>query len=643
MKILSFLFEIALFTALAFAEQGKTKITYTPEVVSLTTESFKENLENAPQVMVKFFSPSCPHCKVLEPVYQDVAKAVREKNVRVVVAEMDCSKNMDVCMDQGITKYPTIKFYKKGNFRAEFNGNRTVEEITNFTVEKSRGLIQLIHKKEVGEFIDKYKNERRHLIIGYFNRLGDEDYKLYERVAEKFGDEFVFGAAGDEEAAREAGGVIVPGVVMYKSYDEATPRKFTLTEDYLINFINDHKVPMVQELTPENLEMYMEKKIPLAIYYYKTDAQYKKHYQDLFEISQLYRDRLYFVASKQENGLLFDKNRFNKVPNFGIYDMNHPDFFYTFTPGKRMNQHNLVQFGEAYFRKEIIPQIIDEPEPVRKYENNVVVLDTNNYDDIVLDEDKDVAVLYYSQTCQYCQKLFPIWEHLGKRYLYQRQNITIAKFDAVNLKIPKSSPWTKLEYYPTIALYPAIDKVKLDAEAKAQNATIEQYHKGYILYPQEKVRDIKDIAEFIYKVTTHQSRIYMNISEIKQFDVYMDDEISSSEEEDSSDDEDLDADTAVERARKRKAAEERRKERLRRKEEAKRKKESKAVKETNNKEKGTKANTTLPPKDLPGQNKPLSSSNTMPAKAVPKEKSKSTKVVPEEKEKAKEKAKKDEL
>eukprot|EP00833_Pecoramyces_ruminatium_P018357 jgi/Orpsp1_1/1192389/evm.model.d7180000092860.1 len=132
MKYYTLFLEVVLFFALVFAEQKK--ITYTSEVVALDKSNFDETIANAPQVIVKFYSPNCPHCKALAPIYDEVAKYVRKQNVRVVVANIDCSANGEVCDSQKITKYPTLKFYKDGQFKKEFNKKRTVEDISEFVI-----------------------------------------------------------------------------------------------------------------------------------------------------------------------------------------------------------------------------------------------------------------------------------------------------------------------------------------------------------------------------------------------------------------------------------------------------------------------------------------------------------------------------
>jgi len=43
----------------------------------------------------------------------------------------------------------------------------------------------------------------------------------------------------------------------------------------------------------------------------------------------------------------------------------------------------------------------------------------------------------------------------------------------------------------------------MQEQAKAQNATIESYSKGVVVYSQDAVRGVQEIANFIYRTTTY--------------------------------------------------------------------------------------------------------------------------------------------
>jgi len=66
---------------------------------------------------------------------------------------------------------------------------------------------------------------------------------------------------------------------------------------------------------------------------------------------------------------------------------------------------------------------------VAKAPSDVNVLDTTNFDSIVLDEKKHVLVEFYAPWCGHCKKLAPTWEKLASIYKNE-ENVVIANVDA---------------------------------------------------------------------------------------------------------------------------------------------------------------------------------------------------------------------
>jgi len=48
-------------------------------------------------------------------------------------------------------------------------------------------------------------------------------------------------------------------------------------------------------------------------------------------------------------------------------------------------------------------------------------------------------------------------------------------------------------------MYQAVDKEAMLEEARQQNATIESYNRGIVVYSQDAVRGVKEIANFIFR------------------------------------------------------------------------------------------------------------------------------------------------
>lgn len=58
--------------------------------------------------MVEFFAPWCGHCQALVPEYEKAAAAL--KGV-ITVAAVDADAHKQVASEQGVSGFPTIKFY----------------------------------------------------------------------------------------------------------------------------------------------------------------------------------------------------------------------------------------------------------------------------------------------------------------------------------------------------------------------------------------------------------------------------------------------------------------------------------------------------------------------------------------------------
>lgn len=121
------------------SEEGtNVKIAAVPSyVVVLSPENFKEIvLDETKDVLVEFYAPWCGHCKNLAPTYEKVAAAFKfEKDV--VIANLDADQYKDLAEKYGISGFPTLKFFPKGNKEGEdYEGGRDLEDFVSFINEK---------------------------------------------------------------------------------------------------------------------------------------------------------------------------------------------------------------------------------------------------------------------------------------------------------------------------------------------------------------------------------------------------------------------------------------------------------------------------------------------------------------------------
>lgn len=100
------------------------------ESEELTADNFKQKLKENHWSFVDFFAPWCIHCTRLAPTWEAFAKTVHDKDIRVKVFKVDCTKHDFLCREQQISGYPTLRVYKSDVAQhPDYYGKRTVSTL----------------------------------------------------------------------------------------------------------------------------------------------------------------------------------------------------------------------------------------------------------------------------------------------------------------------------------------------------------------------------------------------------------------------------------------------------------------------------------------------------------------------------------
>lgn len=97
----------------------------------------------------------------------------------------------------------------------------------------------------------------------------------------------------------------------------------------------------------------------------------------------------------------------------------------------------------------------------KKAPSNVIVLDPQNFDEIVLDSSKDVLVEFYAPWCGHCKKLAPDYEIVANAFA-QESGVVVANLDADKHKDLASR--YQVTGFPTIFFFPKDKKEGLKYE-----------------------------------------------------------------------------------------------------------------------------------------------------------------------------------
>ena len=69
----------------------------------------------------------------MKPAWDSLAKEYADHK-SVFVGDVDCTVEKDLCSEQGVSGYPTIKYWVDGE-KKDYNGGRELEELQSFTAE----------------------------------------------------------------------------------------------------------------------------------------------------------------------------------------------------------------------------------------------------------------------------------------------------------------------------------------------------------------------------------------------------------------------------------------------------------------------------------------------------------------------------
>ncbi|KAJ4405729.1 hypothetical protein N0V91_005036 [Didymella pomorum] len=103
-------------------------------VTFLDDQSFKQKVGKDQDVLVAFTAPWCGHCKTLAPIWETLANDfVNEPNVLIAKVDAEAENAKALAKEQGVSSYPTIKYFKKGSLEpTPYEGGRSEEAFITF-------------------------------------------------------------------------------------------------------------------------------------------------------------------------------------------------------------------------------------------------------------------------------------------------------------------------------------------------------------------------------------------------------------------------------------------------------------------------------------------------------------------------------
>ncbi|KAF7149076.1 hypothetical protein RHSIM_Rhsim03G0120800 [Rhododendron simsii] len=422
------------------------------DVVVLKDANFSEFIERNRYVMVEFYAPWCGHCQALAPEY--AAAATELKGEGVVLAKVDATEETELAQKYEIQGFPTVYFFVDGVHR-DYPGQRSKDGIVTWVKKKTGpGIYNLT---TVGE-AEQVLNAGSKVVLGFLDSLVgpqadelaaasrlEDDLSFYQTASPKVAKLFHI----DPQVKRPALVLLKKEAEMISHFDGQ------FTKSAIAQFVKENKLPLVTTFTREVAPVIFENPIKMQFLLFATSNDSENLLPAFQEAAKGFKGKLIFVYVEMDN------EDYGKAVSeyFGVSGDAPRVVAYTGNDDSRkfvldgdLTLHSIKSFAEDFLEDKLKPFYKSDPIPETN-DGDVKIVVGNNFDEIVLDESKDVLLEIYAPLCGHCQALEPVYNKLGK-HLRGIDSLVIAKMDGVTNEHPRATP----DGFPTLLFFPAGNK-----------------------------------------------------------------------------------------------------------------------------------------------------------------------------------------
>ncbi|XP_042294015.1 protein disulfide-isomerase A2 [Sceloporus undulatus] len=433
-------------------------------VLALNQHTFGQALQEYQLLLVLFYAPWSELCQALAPEYAKAAALLKEEAAAATLrlAKVDAMEELELKQEFGIAGYPAFKLFREGNrtHPTDYTGQREAEAIVTWLRRKAGpSALLLTSEAEATAFLD----DNAVAVIGFFHDLQSEDVRLFYEVARDVSD-VPMALTDCPELFRKYGisGGKHPCALFQDEVNADVPRAdFPVDEDLgleaaeLAHFLAVQSLELVMEFTNQNSSKIFGAKIPnhLLLFINKTVESQLQLLGGFQGAASAFRGQVLFVlADVHGEGarlLHFFGLKSHEVPALRFIHI-ETNKKYRLSTEEGLSSPAISAFCQGVLEGKVQPHLMSEELPGDWDQRLVKVLVGHNFEQVALDETKDVFVKFYAPWCPHSKAMAPIWEELGKKY-QDHANIIIAEMDATTNEVAD----LPIRAYPTLYYFPS--------------------------------------------------------------------------------------------------------------------------------------------------------------------------------------------
>ena len=455
-SIFLFLFiNVIIFTSCAEEEEFPLE----NDITVLTEATFDKALEKYEHMLVMFYAPWCGHCKKFKPELEKAAAVLRKENL--IVAKVDATAEKKLAEKYGVRGYPTVKFFKKG-VATDYTAGRKEQDVINWVRKKSGPPTKIL--KTVEE-VEKFQKENEVCVI-YFGKDTD-DKKVFESVALKVED-YPFGIVEDEEIAKQFKAK-PKSVVLFKVFDEKRNELTEIKEKELSEFVDKYSQKKVSSFDDKTTEKVFGKNQPAIVYFGEKGDKWNEAEKLMEIIAVKVGTKLKVVMTEIKDGMgkrvaEYIGLKKQELPSVRILDTRKDIKKYIMET--EINEKNILDFIDGWEKGKLKLHLKTQEEP-KENNGDIFVVVGKSFQKEVIENDKDVMLVFYAPWCGHCKQLLPKYEEAAKKLKAKNPKIVLAKMDATENEIESVT----ITGFPTIKFYPGNKKDKKPMDYSGERTT----------------------------------------------------------------------------------------------------------------------------------------------------------------------------
>ena len=167
------------------------------KVAEMTNDNFEEFMAENDFVLMMFYAPWCGHCKKIKPAYEEAAETLDEMfangdlEVPAKLAKLDATEHGETASKFGVSGYPTLKIFRKGN-PSDYKGGREARDIIETIVKEAGPASKAFETvNQAKNIISKTRgNSAKSCLIGCFENEND-NFAKFQSIANEFREDWI--------------------------------------------------------------------------------------------------------------------------------------------------------------------------------------------------------------------------------------------------------------------------------------------------------------------------------------------------------------------------------------------------------------------------------------------------------------------